>query len=394
VQGGWEKNPLGSLLSVQNGYAFSSEHFDKIQGTPLVRIRDLKGGTSTQVRFNGPFDEKFLVKRGDLLVGMDGEFRCYKWNGEPALLNQRVCRLAEFSEKLDQDFLFYGINFYLEEIEKRTPFSTVKHLSASKIRDIEFPFPHINEQRRIVSWIKECMQRVDEINQLQEPLKNEYELLKYSAVSEVVDSMGGEGAKTTIGEIVAGDKTAMRSGPFGSAMKHGEFVDDGNLVVGIANVQENRFSPVRKWMISDEKFAAMKRYQVLPGDVLITIMGTIGRTCVVPKEIGQAITSKHVYRIRFPETINPYFISFLINYDGGVRRQLYGSAVGGVMPGLNATKLRNVEITVPSIETQNQVVDRIEEIHGAIKERSTLQITEEVSQLRSSILNKAFSGEL
>jgi len=48
------------------------------------------------------------VKAGDLLIGMDGEFGCYEWQGEPALLNQRVCRLQGFSGELIPRFLFYG----------------------------------------------------------------------------------------------------------------------------------------------------------------------------------------------------------------------------------------------------------------------------------------------
>jgi type I restriction enzyme S subunit len=76
---------------------------------------------------------------------MDGEFGCYEWKGDNALLNQRVCRLQDFSEKLEPRFLFYGINKYLKEIEDATTFTTVKHLSSKQISKIEILLPPIAE---------------------------------------------------------------------------------------------------------------------------------------------------------------------------------------------------------------------------------------------------------
>jgi type I restriction enzyme S subunit len=82
---------------------------------------------------------------------MDGEFRCYEWQGEPALLNQRVCRLRGFDKSLESRFLFYGINKFLKDIEDVTGYTTVKHLSSKSILAIEMPVPPLDEQKRIVA---------------------------------------------------------------------------------------------------------------------------------------------------------------------------------------------------------------------------------------------------
>ncbi len=121
-----ERRRLGDLLQVQNGYAFDSQEFSATKGMPLIRIRDLKAGIETESKFAGDYDAKYVVNAGDFLIGMDGEFGCYEWQGEPALLNQRVCRLRQFSPDLAPRFLYYGINSYLKAIEDVTGYATVE----------------------------------------------------------------------------------------------------------------------------------------------------------------------------------------------------------------------------------------------------------------------------
>jgi len=151
---GWERKKLKDILTVQNGYAFNSKCFNPTNGIPLIRIRSLKRGVETETRYEGDYDGKFIVNAGDLLIGMDGEFGCYEWKGEPSLLNQRVCRLQGFSDELTPKFLFYGVNDYLKAIEDVTGYTTVKHLSSKQILGIEFPVPPLAEQQRIVQRLE------------------------------------------------------------------------------------------------------------------------------------------------------------------------------------------------------------------------------------------------
>lgn len=155
MKANWQSKKLGDLLSVQNGYAFDSKAFGA-DGFPLIRIRDLKEGVTTETKFNAVFDSKFIVNAGDFLIGMDGDFTCHEWKGPPALLNQRVCRLQGFNDSLEPRFLFYGINAHLKAIEEVTGYTTVKHLSSKQILGIEMVVPPHSEQRRIVTLLDEA----------------------------------------------------------------------------------------------------------------------------------------------------------------------------------------------------------------------------------------------
>src|SRR5262249_9793824 len=131
-----------------SGFAFASDRFGDSGDLPVVRIRDVLAGES-RTFYRGDFDPRFVVRDGDIIIGMDGEFNRARWRGGQALLNQRVCRISVSSSSLDEGYLFHFLPRALKEIEDLTPFVTVKHLSVKDIRGIVIPLPSIEEQRRI-----------------------------------------------------------------------------------------------------------------------------------------------------------------------------------------------------------------------------------------------------
>lgn len=161
----WKTVKLGDMLEVQNGYAFNSKQFDVDGDMPLIRIRDLKNAFDTETCYTGEYEDKYIVQSGDLLIGMDGEFRCYEWQGDAALLNQRVCRLQNFHADLNQRFLLYAINSELKKIEDVTGFTTVKHLSSNTIKQIELSIPPLAEQQRIVAKLDAAFAEIDEASE-------------------------------------------------------------------------------------------------------------------------------------------------------------------------------------------------------------------------------------
>jgi type I restriction enzyme S subunit len=151
---GWVVKRLGSVLSFQVGFPFSSAFFNiESQGHRLVKNRDLK--SDDQVFFyNGQSDPDFMVTNGDVLVGMDGDFLPCLWTKGPALLNQRVGRIVG-SAQLDLVFAYYFLMHPLKEIENATSSTTVKHLSHSDILDLELPLPSPDEQTAIAAILSD-----------------------------------------------------------------------------------------------------------------------------------------------------------------------------------------------------------------------------------------------
>src|SRR5690606_34594397 len=86
----------------------------------------------------------------------------------------------------------------------------------------------------------------------------------------------------TVEQLASDEERSVQSGPFGSNLRHSEFTPTGKLVVGIDNVQDGYFSPGRQNRIPLQKYDELVRYKARPGDLVITVMATIGRCCVIP----------------------------------------------------------------------------------------------------------------
>ena len=139
---GWGIKDIYSISSIIYGAPFSSKLFnDEHKGAPIVRIRDLKTqNTSTYTTEIHP--KGYLIKNGDIVVGMDGEFRPYIWGSGEAWLNQRVC-VFENKRPKGKVFLFCSIKPLLNLIEQTEVATTVIHIGKQDFDAFRIVMPPI-----------------------------------------------------------------------------------------------------------------------------------------------------------------------------------------------------------------------------------------------------------
>ena len=150
---------LTDLCDIQYGYAFDSSYFTEDSSyIPIVRIRDVKRGFS-KTHYSSIFPVEYVVHKGDLLVGMDGEFNIAKWQSSDALLNQRVCKLTA-KEGMNKEYLRYAMIKALKDLENKTSFVTVKHLTAKELNRLELNVPSVaiqNQRENTLSALEKIM---------------------------------------------------------------------------------------------------------------------------------------------------------------------------------------------------------------------------------------------
>ena len=148
VCGDERMDKLIDVSDIQYGYAFDSGNFTEDSSYPqIARIRDVKRGYS-ETFYSGEYPDEYVLHKGDLLVGMDGEFNIARWKIENALLNQRVCRIKA-RKGTNEEYLRFALSKALKVIENRTSCVTVKHLSAKELNKLELEMPEENKQNII-----------------------------------------------------------------------------------------------------------------------------------------------------------------------------------------------------------------------------------------------------
>ena len=160
IPDGWNITPLKHIVNVIYGFPFDAKNFNNQgHGKPLIRIRDITSGT-TETSFDGDYPDYSVVHRGDVLIGMDGDFNVRVWSGSEALLNQRCCKVLG-KGLIHDSFLAFCLPFALKQINDLKYATTVKHLSDGDINNIALPLPSIPIQQAIVAYLEEKTAAID-----------------------------------------------------------------------------------------------------------------------------------------------------------------------------------------------------------------------------------------
>jgi type I restriction enzyme S subunit len=158
---------------------------------PIIRIQNVDSVRESDfVYWDGPFDDRFVVRNGDLLLTLSGSFRVVVWEGPDALLNQRIVKLIPKSG-FTRDWLLYVLRNGLEAISGMGRHALVSNVALADLRLLKIPFQTVEEQRRIAAIL-------DQAETLRTQRRTALALLDSLTQSLFLD-MFGDPAKNTLG---------------------------------------------------------------------------------------------------------------------------------------------------------------------------------------------------
>lgn len=343
------KKLLPEVCTIQYGFPFDSAKFSDSNGMPLIRIRDVVRGYS-ETYTTEEYKSEYIVHENDLLIGMDGEFNIAKWGKTPALLNQRVCRLAP-NDSIDKDYLFYFMPIALKRIEEKTPFVTVKHLSAKELNKIEIPVLSLEEQRKIA----ETLSKVDELIAFRDrQLAKLDELVKARFVE-----MFGNPIENTMNwpkKLLRDITTKIGSGATPKGGRE-SYPNAGVSLIRSMNVYDGQFLYKDLAHLTDEQATQLNGVTVEAEDVLVNITGaSVARSCVVPKDVLPARVNQHVAIVRCNrELLNPIFTNkMFINNEFKKALLSIGESGGATRQAITKKQLEELSVVVPPLSIQNE----------------------------------------
>ena len=353
----WKK--LVSVSNVLYGYPFESSLFSEDSNyMPLIRIRDVKPAKASTY-YSGEIREEYRIKKGDILVGMDGEFNLGRWDDRDGLLNQRVLKISEKNGCSIDGYLFHYMGPVFKKIEKETAGGSVKHLSAKVINNILIPIPSLSEQSRIVSILDTFTSSMSNLKQQIEERRKQYEYER----DLLLDLEGKEGVEMKkLGEI--GDVTKLAGFEF---TEHVTYQEDGKIIAlrGL-NVRDGHLDLNQVKYIDGSNFAKLSRSKLVINDMLFTYVGTIGNVALID-ENEKYYLAPNVSRIRFDESIiNPKYALYIFMSQSFHRTQINKFLNSSSMKNLSMENIRKFILPIPALSTQSHIVSILDTFEQSI----------------------------
>ena len=329
-----------------------------------------------------------VVPRGAiLLVTRTGVGRVAKAGADIAISQDLTGVVPK--EGTNADYIVAALQQKLNSLMNIRQGAIIKGILRKDIENLTIPYPPLSEQGRIV----EILEQADRIC----CLRTEADAKAARILPAIFYEMFGKPDRVfevaQLGDLLKRRKGALQSGPFGTHLHNSDFVSSGTvLAVGIDNVLDGEFALGRNRRITLEKYEQLSKYTLEPGDVLITVMGTVGRSCVFPGTPSPAICTKHVYRIQPDRAIHPEYLSATLRFSQEVRAQIGTGATGQIVAGIGSDALRRLHLPVPPRRLQDEYAERKKKVERSLF-RAAIS-ARRLEKLVALLHSRAFSGSL
>ncbi len=395
---------LGEICDILNGFAFKSSNYVS-DGLRVIRITNVKKGfvIDEEPQFY-PIEtqeelKKYVLKKGDLLISLTGNVgRVGILNEEllPAALNQRVgCLRVKDKSLVSLQYLFHLFN--TDSFEKDCIDSSKgiaqKNMSTEWLKEYEVTLPPLATQRAIVTRIESLFAELDKGVEKLKTAQLQLKVYRQAVLNDCLTKQ--EWPIVNIIDIIEKGKNALKAGPFGSALKKDCYVEKGYKIYGQEQViNGNPF--IGNYYVDETKYKELESCKIQEGDILISLVGTVGKVLILPKGVKEGIINPRLIKITLNQQI--YDAKFFKYYfESSKVKSFYKiNASGTTMDVLNIGIIKQIPFPLPSLPEQQRIVQEIETrlSQAELVEASIEQSLQQAEALRQSILKKAFSGEL
>ena len=351
---------------------------------PLIRIRDLLQ-SKIETYYKGPFDPQFIVNKGDVLIGMDGDFHLVEWKNESALLNQRVLKVsARQGGKIKVDFIKHWLVPQLVDINGKTAATTVKHLSTASLSDISVALPDLGQQAHIALVLDACSTQIETT----EALIAKHQQIKAGLMHDLFtrgiledgtmrpapqdrpdlycDGPWGQMAKDWTIRQIEDMCAAIADCPHSTP----KYIEGGVPCIRTADLVPGNILLDQAYTVSErEHYLRSERLVLKIGDVIYSREGE--RLGIAgPVESEPICMGQRVMALRASAENDGYYLMSVMNHAVFYRKILSGLGAT-TSPHVNVADIRKAKVPVPTPNEQRRIAGTLRTCEARLRQEQT-----------------------
>jgi type I restriction enzyme, S subunit len=381
---GWDNLPLRELGTYINGRAFKPSDWER-EGLPIIRIQNLTNPNAPFNYYSGKVEDKYYVKNGDLLISWSATLGAYIWQGGDAILNQHIFKVEVKTRRVEKLFLKYAVQFAMEELNRETHGSTMRHVTKGTFEDFKIPVPiSLDEQRRIITRLEALLAELVSARDLQDKIQEETELLIDAALREVfAESIKWENMSPLENLVEIRASLVDPKLPEYATLPHiyGKSIEEGTGILLEYNTAAEDGMTSSKYLFDSDVVLYSKIRPYLRKVTIADFRGVCSADMY-----PLSITSSQIDReFLMWSLLSPQFTEYARSLSGRAR-----------IPKVNRNQLFAYQLRYPDIKIQRQLVNYLNTWRDEVKEMNKAQNAnaELITQLEQSFLAQAFHGEM
>ena len=361
----WEYKRLGSLCEiVRGGSPRPIQDFltNADNGLNWIKIGDVAVGskyitsTKEKIKPEGLRKTRQVVK-GDFILSNSMSF------GRPYILKidgsipDGWLAIKGVKNHFLPDFLYYFLSSptTYSLFEKLVKGGVVSNLNSDIVKGISVPVPPMEVQERIVAELDKINETIEDCRELLRNLDALAQSLFYDFFGDpILNQKGWE--TNTIEQICI----SIVRGPFGGALKKEIFVPKSHNTYKVYEqkhaIQKN--AQIGTYYICENDFKRLKRFELIPGDIIMSCSGTIGEFFKLPLTAEAGVMNQALLKFSLSDKVDSIYFLFLMK-DMKRLFTIYGTGLQNIS---SVTTVKHVSIPVPPLELQKKFAERIEQI--------------------------------
>ncbi len=420
----WERAALQDIMVhiIGGDWGKEPEYLDEgylsvfcIRGSEFKDWNNNFGKTAVERKIKSSSLEKRELVDGDILVEISGGGP-EQPVGRTVLIEKKVLkqlclpvvgtnflRLMRPLHYVSSSFVNRYLEFFYksgEVVKYQGGSNNLRNLKFKEYSAIEIPVPSALEQKIIADKLDTLLAQVDSakarLEQIPQILKRFRQAVLASAVSRRLipkDQKSNVRFDVSVGSLCI----TSFDGPFGSKLKTDDYTNTGVRVARLENIGHLTFNDEKETYISDTKFNSLKGNKIEKDDVLFSsFVDEDVRVCLFPHNDKIFINKADCFCLRInQEKASPKYVALTLASRTSYE-QIKAQVQGVTRPRINLKTLRSLSFPFPSLQEQNEIVRRVEQLFAYADgiEKQVQNALECVNNLTQSILAKAFRGEL